>query len=169
MQRLLEVCNQIAQMVRSWFPEDSHLVDRRTMDINRKAFFSHRILNELLALSANPPSRDSFKIINIPETLEEVFRQLDNDFISKPTGGKINETVKLALLEQYFSRTFGKSSLSTAMRTLRRISYLQTVSELYPASSLPSQQLLQALLRLQLLLNAPPLPMRSDEHRSLLA
>ncbi len=122
------------------------------MDIDRKSFFTHRVLSELVILSNNPV-REGFKIANVVPTILEVFRSLDRDFISKSIGGKLADIVKLGLLEQYLKQVYGCNNLWRAVRTLRWAAYLQSVSELYPASPLPKQAVLQALLRLQLQLN----------------
>jgi hypothetical protein len=152
--RLLELTSEATACVRAAIGTESQLVNPRTMDIDRKAFFSHRVLSELVALASAVPSRDTLKIANVLPTLQEVFKSLDRDFISKPPAAKLADLTKLGLLEQYFQQVYGSGNLWRAVRTLRWAAYLQSVSEIYPASELPKQAVLQALLRLQLQMNA---------------
>jgi hypothetical protein len=168
--RLNEICSSIAECVRQSFPEDAQLINLKTMDIERKLFFTHRILNELVALTNRTTIRmESLKIVNISRILDEVFSYLDNEFISKGVGGKISEIVKLSLLEQYFSRIYGHGNLWRAIRTLKYIGYLESIAELYPSSDLGKEQILQALLKLQLEMNSLALSLKqSDEYKAIL-
>jgi hypothetical protein len=78
---------------------ESQLIDPKKMDVDRKTFFSHRILSELLSLANTHNSpKESLKIANLLPTLEQVFNALDREFIGKSFGGKLSDLVKLGLL-----------------------------------------------------------------------
>lgn len=61
-------------------------------------------------------------------------------------------------------KAYGEGNLWKAIRTLRSTAYLQSVAELYPTASLPKTAVLQALLQIQLQMNAASLslPQRDE-------
>lgn len=52
--RLLELTGEMANYVRTVMGSENPLVNPKTMDIDRKSFFTHRILSEIVTLSNSP-------------------------------------------------------------------------------------------------------------------